>query len=443
MAASSLPCTALARRTKISARFFDRLERIRSTVLPPAVIAWFARPTSVWWGFAAVHLYFMAWMASFFLNGDTFSDTEQYRQWAIEGYNPADLDGKISPWVYPVLAQIPIFAANIAGPELYLLVWTLLITALNAAGLLVLTRGKRRASGIAPAWFWLFFTVFMGYLSFARVEGITGPIVLIAVILAAERPVMAATLLSIATWIKVWPAAVLVPIVIASRKRVQMVLAGAAVTAVVAAGTWLSGGLPHILDFLTNQGERGMQLEATFSTPWVWLSVFNVGGSEIADNLAINSTEVYGPGASVAALLMQPLLVLAAAGGAALLVWALRKGAEREELFLEGALLMTTSFVVFNKVGSPQFIIWLAPVVIAGLTHDWQRWKVPAALLMGIAVTTFIIYPLFYTPLIHANPIMAAVLTARNVLLVVLLWWSVKRTVELGRRASRTVQPSG
>lgn len=415
---------------------------VRSKVLPAKVVDWFARPSSVWWGFAVVHLYFLGWMASFFLHGDTFSDTEQYRQWAMAGYNPADLTGKISPWVYPVLAQIPIFLANIAGPSLYLLAWFLIITLLNAVGLRYLTRGPRKVTGIAPAWWWLFFTVFMGYLSFARVEGITAPIVLIALLYAAERPVVAGVLLSIATWIKVWPAAVLVPIVIASHKRMQVVLAGAAVSAAVALATWLTGGLPHIMDFLLNQGERGMQLEATFSTPWVWLSVFHIAGSTMADNTAINSTEVYGPGAATAAVLMQPLLILAAITAAILLVRAMRRGAEREELFLEGSLMMVTAFIVFNKVGSPQFIIWLAPVIIAGLTHDWERWKVPAALLMGIAMTTFVIYPLFYTPLIHAHPVMAAILTTRNVLLVVLLWWSVKRTAELGRRTAAQV-PAG
>ena len=419
--------------------FFDRLVTVRAKVLPAKVVDWFARPSSVWWGFAVVHLYFLGWMASFFLNGDTFSDTEQYRQWAMDGYNPADLDGKISPWVYPVLAQIPIFLANIAGPSLYLLVWFLIIAALNAVGLHYLTRGPRRVTGIAPAWWWLFFTAFMGFLSFARVEGITAPVVLIALLYAAERPVVAGILLSVATWIKVWPAAVLVPVMIASRQRVQVFFSGVAVTAVVALGTWLSGGLAHILDFLTNQGERGMQLEATFSTPWVWLSVFKIAGSRMADNTAINSTEVYGPGAGVAAFLMQPLLILAALGAAILLVRALKRGAEREELFLEGSLMMVTAFIVFNKVGSPQFIIWLGPVIIAGLAHDWERWKVPAALLMGIAMTTFVIYPLFYTPLIHAHPVMAAVLTTRNVLLVVLLWWSVKRTAELGRKNTAAV----
>jgi hypothetical protein len=37
---------------------------------------------------------------------------------------------------------------------------------------------------------------------------------------------------------------------------------------------------------------------------------------------------------------------------------------------------------------------------------------------------------------------MAAILTTRNVLLVVLLWWSVKRTAELGRKTTAQV-PAG
>ena len=403
-------------------------------------MGWFSRPSSVWWGFAVVHLYFLGWMMSFVIHGDAFSDTEQYRQWAMAGYDPADAGDGISPWVYPVLAQIPIHLAGIAGHGPYLLVWTLIVTVLNAVALICLTRGRRARQGIAPAWWWLFFTVFLGYLSFARVEGIAAPIVLIGLLYASERPVLGSVLLSVATWIKVWPAAVLLALFIACRQRVQVVAAGVGVTAVVVLGTYLTGGLPHIADFLVNQGERGMQLEATFSTPWVWASVFDVAGSRMADNVAINSTEVYGPGTEIVAFLMQPLLVLAVLAGAVLLVRALKRGAEREELFYEGALMMTTIFIVFNKVGSPQFMIWLAPVVVAGLVHDWQRWRTPAALLMGIAVTTFVIYPLFYTPLIHAHPAMAAVLTTRNVLLVVLLCWSVQRVARLQQVPARPAE---
>ena len=71
------------------------------------------------------------------------------------------------------------------------------------------------------------------------------------------------------------------------------------------------------------------------------------------------------------------------------------------------------------------------------VAHGFADWSALEA--QGIAVTTFVIYPLFYTPLIHAHPVMAAVLTTRNVLLVVLLWWSVKRTAELGRKNTAAV----
>ena len=87
--------------------------------------------------------------------------------------------------------------------------------------------------------------------------------------------------------------------------------------------------------------------------------------------------------------------------------------------------------------------LWLSgPVAqaLAGLVHDWRRWRTPAALLMGIAVTTFVIYPLFYTPLIHAHPAMAAVLTTRNVLLVVLLCWSVQRVARLQQVPARPAE---
>ena len=104
-------------------------------------------------------------------------------------------------------------------------------------------------------------------------------------------------------------------------------------------------------------------------------------------------------------------------------------------------LLLTIVLIVFNKVGSPQFMIWLAPVIMVGLLHDRVRWRIPALLTLGIAATTFVIYPLFYTPLIHANPIMAGVLTLRNVLLVILLGWTVRRIWQLGAPTAAAARP--
>jgi hypothetical protein len=193
-----------------------------------------------------------------------------------------------------------------------------------------------------------------------------------------------------------------------------------------------------------------MQLEATFTTPWLWLSVLNIGDSRMYMNTDINSMQVDGPGTAVMSFLMQPLLILAALLVAGLTFWALHNGkvngssepdggVDRTELLLAGALTLATAFVVFNKVGSPQFMVWLAPAVAVGLAHSWREWRVPAAMLIAIAVATFFIYPLFYDALSHNNPLMAGVLTIRNVLLVVLFLWSVRRLYSLGKKTSASV----
>ena len=473
-------------------------------------------PGAVWCGFAVVHLYFLGWMASFFLRGEAFSDTEQYREWAMAGYN-APVTDAVSPWVYPVLAQVPIMLPRIAGHDLYLFAWTLMVTVLNTVAMWFLlhrahrpARGElpelvgeppvrspggsvphderaaaggslsgsaaqrrgpdghpgvpgtavradaepvraasspqepahgssavlsRQRSAVVAGWWWVLFTVFLGYLSFARVEGVAAPVVFLGLLYAVRRPVVGAALLSVAPWLTVWPAAAILAMVVALRQRVRVVLTGAVVSALVVLGVLLLGGIEHTADFALNQGSRGMQLEAVFSTPWVWAAVLGIGGSRIADNTAINSTEVYGPGVDVMASLMQPLLLLAVVSAAVLLVRALRRGADRGRLVYAGTLLLTTVLIVVNKVGSPQFMVWLAPVIVVGLLHDRVRWRAPALLVLGIAATTFVIYPLFYTPLIHANPVMAAVLTVRNVLLVALLVWTARRIWQLGTRA--------
>lgn len=431
------------------------------------------RPAAVWCGFAVVHLYFLGWMASFFLHGWAFSDTEQYREWAMAGYN-APVEDSVSPWVYPVLAQPFILLPRIMGHDLYLLGWTLMITVLDAVALWFLlhrahrpARGElpgligeasrddsaawasgapdphgssavqsRRRSAVVAGWWWVVFTIFMGYLSFARVEGVAAPVVFVGLLYAVRHPVVGAALLSAATWIKVWPAAAVLAMVIALRQRVRIVATGLVVSAAVVAGVLVLGGIEKIADFALNQGSRGMQLEATFSTPWVWAAVLGLADSRIADNTAINSTEVYGPGVEAMASLMQPLLLVAVLVSAALLVRALRRGADRGRLVYAGSLLLTAVLIVFNKVGSPQFMIWLSPVIMVGLLYDRVRWRTPALLLLGIAATTFVIYPLFYTPLIHANPVMAAVLTARNLLLAALLVWTARRIWRLGSRAA-------
>ncbi|WP_397428010.1 glycosyltransferase family 87 protein [Pseudarthrobacter sulfonivorans] len=422
---------------------------MRNVILPVAARSWLNTPRGLLTGFILVHLGFLIFGALLSLRGEAFSDTFIYREWARAGFNDANLTGGPSPWVYPILALIPMAIAGVAGPGPFFFLWVLMTTLLNGWGLAKLTDRGRNQDAIPAGWWWLIFTLLMGWLGFARVDGLTAPIVLVALAYGAGRPFIASVILAVATWVKVWPAAVMLALFAVVKNRMLVVLAGVATSAVVVALAAAVGSVPKLLNFLTQQGDRGMQLEATFTTPWLWLSVLNVGDSRMYMNTDINSMQVDGPGTAVMSVLMQPLLILAALLVAGLTFWALHNGklnqaangagVDRTELLLAGALTLTTAFVVFNKVGSPQFMVWLAPAVAVGLAHSWREWRVPAAMLIAIAVATFFIYPLFYDALSHNNPLMAGVLTIRNVLLVVLFLWSVRRLYSLGKKTPASV----
>jgi hypothetical protein len=419
--------------------FFGNLTRIRNVILPTPARTRLNTGRGLLGGFIVVHLVFLIFAASLSLRGEAFSDTFIYRDWAMAGFNDANLTGGPSPWVYPILALIPMAVAGIAGPGPFFFLWVLMTTLLNGWALLKLTNRGRDRNAVPAGWWWLVFTFLMGWLGFARVDGLTAPLVLVALAYGVGRPFIASILLAIGTWVKVWPAAIMLALFAVVRNRILVVLAGITTTAVVVALAASLDSVPKLLNFLTQQGDRGMQLEATFTTPWLWLSVLNVDGSRMYMNTDINSMQVDGPGTALMSVLMQPLLVLAALVVAGLTFWALHNGkvsggVDRTELLLAGALTLATAFVVFNKVGSPQFMVWLAPAVAVGLAHSWREWRVPAAMLIFIAVATYFIYPLFYDALSHNNPWMALVLTIRNILLVVLFIWSVRRLYLLGKK---------
>ena len=103
------------------------------------------------------------------------------------------------------------------------------------------------------------------------------------------------------------------------------------------------------------------------------------------------------------------------------------RGASFAALFPPLALGLVLAFILFNKVGSPQYMTWLAAPLVVALVIDRRRWFRPATLGLLIAVLTFAVYPLTYWGLLLAEPFPAGLLTARNLLLAVLFVWVVIR----------------
>ena len=409
----------------------DRADRRLFRAITPARMAWLHSPRALVLGFLAVHAVFLLALLPTILTGRVLGDLPLYRTWAENGLLHHLWQGITVEWVYPIGALLPIVLAGLGGPLLYQLLWFLMTMSLNALAVAALTDRGRDARGYRAAWLWLLISFVLSPVALLRLEGLTAPLVIIALVLLARRPVVAAALLTAATWIKVWPAAVMLAVVAVVRRRWLVAATGAAISLAIAGFVWAAGGIRFLTGFITMQSDRALQLEAPVTTPWVWLASAGRPGTVIYQNYAIATREVIGPGTTLVAEVMTPLMFLAVGALLVLMLVGLRRGSDPTLLLLLGSLALVGAFIVFNKVGSPQYMLWLVPIVVVGATRAWRQWRAAAYLMLAISVLTTLIFPIFYLQLIDGDPLAVLLLTARNLLVIVLFGWSVRALVRL------------
>jgi hypothetical protein len=406
---------------------------------PPAVRAFATSRAALWAGFVLAH-FWLGWL-NLYGPGLPLGDvTITYKLWTDQIVAGNFWMGIDRPWVYPILAIVPMLAAFAFGPALYASTWLALVMLLNAVAFAAITGWTRSRDRAAVGWWWIAFLVVLGPIAIARIDSVSVPLAIVGVLLLAARPTAAAVVLTVATWMKVWPAALLAAILIARRGRLRLVLAAASVSAVIVIAALLFGSGANVFSFITEQTGRGMQAEAPVSTAWAWQAFAGVPNTYIYYDLEILSFQIVGEGVEVAAAVLTPILAVVALGVAGTGVWAMRRGAGPSELLAPLALALVATLIVVNKVGSPQFISWLAVPIVLGLAANAAghapSFRFPAVVGLVVAVMTQALYPYFYVELISLNPVVLSVLTARNVLLCVLLVWAVRAVVLVGRHAN-------
>ncbi|WP_337924987.1 glycosyltransferase family 87 protein [Arthrobacter jiangjiafuii] len=164
---------------------------------------------------------------------------------------------------------------------------------------------------------------------------------------ARNRPVAAGVLIGLGTALKLYPVVILGAVLVLALRTLRLrpaVLAFAA-----AAGTWLAVNLPFMLRdfeawrfFLSFTGDR----PAGYSSVWfAWnLMVERAGGAGVdADFINVWAYLIFA---------------LACIGIAVL---AMRSG--RRPRLAQLAFLIVAAFILTNKVYSPQFVLWLIPLV--------------------------------------------------------------------------------
>jgi hypothetical protein len=398
------------------------------------------RVAVLWCAFLLVHL-LTAWLGWVYPSQPMGDVVLVYEPWASSALGGGPIVGITETWVYPQIALVPmLIAAALAAPlvpvlgvsSAYLVGWAALVIVLDAIAFGVLVgRSPSHARRVA-AWFWCAALLLLGPIALYRIDAITVPLAVIGGLWLVSRPALGAAILTIGAWIKIWPGALVLAAVVAVRARVRVVLAAAVVTAGVVVALFLLGADTEILGFLTEQTGRGLQIEAVAATPFLWLAV--AGAARIEYSFEILTFQITAPGVDAVAAALTPLMAIAVLAVTAIGAFKAARGASFPRLFPPLALTLVTLLIVTNKVGSPQFQTWLIAPVILWIVLDRVRARVPAVVVLALCLLTCMVYPLGYDALLRADALAVAVLTARNLLLVVLLILGVRALLRVPAR---------
>jgi hypothetical protein len=402
-----------------------------------------AHPASLWAGFVIVH----AWLCFTNLVGNEYplgDVTVVYKFWMDQAFTSGYWVGIDGPWVYPIVAIVPMLLARVFGTDNYATTWLAIVILLDAVALGYLTGwGRNRNTSIA--WWWLGFLLLLGPIAVARIDSISVPLAIVGVLYVARRPRVAGVILTVAAWIKVWPGAIVLALVIAARDRWKVLVAAVASSAAIVVFAFAFGGGSTVFSFVTQQTSRGLQIEAPVSAVWLWEAVGGAAGTYIYYDRSLMTYQIEGSGVAPVGSLMTPLLILAAVAIVLLALLAVRNRASTSELLPVLALALVSCMIAINKVGSPQYIGWLAVPVILGLVTaangSGRSFRMPATIVAILAILTQAIYPYLYDRLLALDPGAVAILTVRNGLLFVLLGWAVVALWRLGSDRVQEIPP--
>jgi hypothetical protein len=371
-----------------------------------------------------VHLWALT-ARKLFPDAISFGDLSLYDYWAYQVDNGIGVYGLVTEWVYPALAFVPIWIAGALNLVSYEVSWLALVFVLNTAAVLLLVRQEdngRLFSGTHASWAFLSALLFLGPVAVSRIDSVSAALAILGLVAINRNSTgIASALFTIAGWIKIWPVALFAAMIAVFKNKMQAVVVATIVSASIICVGLIAGGT-KIFGFVLQQQERGIQIESVIATPWMWLAKFGLANIFFDDSILTN--QVSGPLVKEIAAVSNYLLFIALAITAFLAIRAVRAGRNRTQVFALAALTGVLDLIVFNKVGSPQFMIWLAVPLVALVYFGISKSKVALAMGAAILLLTQLVYPVFYIELLGLETMPLGLLTVRNLLLVVLLIWA-------------------
>ncbi|MDQ2629992.1 MAG: DUF2029 domain-containing protein [Actinomycetota bacterium] len=295
-------------------------------------------------------------------------------------------------WQYPpgagFLMLLPRLGGGNFGMEFIGLM--LIFDLIALVSLVLLANRERRDAGV---WVWLLAMPLLFTLPVLRFDLAPTAIAVAALVLIHRRPTWFGALAGLGAMIKVWPIFVLFGEW--DRRRLLRSI-GAAVAVIFAIFAISAIAFGDQTGFLTNQKDRGLQIEAVAASPWQLREM--VTGTPVPVVQRYGTNEIGSDLADLVATLLDiaAFVVLFAAAW----WWWLRDKAIRQGrteladpiLARDFVFTVVLFFVVVSRVLSPQFMIWLVGLSAVVLTAGKTRLVRPAWVVIGAVVLTAGLY---------------------------------------------------
>jgi len=395
------------------------------------------RLIGLWFAIALVHLW-LIFEANQNPQTSPFNDVNLYGLWVDQSAQPSGLLGVRAPWVYPFVALAPMFLAKLIGGANGILTgWLILIGLLNFFGLnAIVDWGREGKSAYRAASFYLFFLALLGPVAIGRIDAVATFAAMLGLVqVYRDRLRLGMVFFTLGAWLKIWPVAAALALYTSAKHRISVLLAAVSASVAILAAGFFLGGNENLFSFITMQGNRGLQVESVAATFWVWAAKAHLPGAGIYFDTALVTNQVSGSFTAE----LSSLLGIVMIGALAITAWlsfnAYRAGADVKHLFAVTLLTGALDLIVFNKVGSPQFELWLAVPLIAGILVGLPKWRIPLVGGSLIALLTNLIYPVFYMDLMILGDLGVWLLTLRNAALIALLVWANLRLSGLAKKS--------
>lgn len=208
-------------------------------------------------------------------------------------------------------------------------------------------------------------------------------------------------------------------------RRAGVLIAGFVVTLLALHGLFYAAWGDGYLRSFTYHLDRGFQVESVYAGVLMagrgWGEVLAVEHSYGAHHVVTPVTVWLKP----LALALSLVLAAVVAGR----FWRIKIAAEpgvRERAMVGLMVLLLTAFMLTNKVFSPQYLLWIAPL-LAAVYGGCVRLRGGELVFLLIGILSQVLFPRFYEQLTQMDPWVVGLLNGRNGLLLLLFGWLVWR----------------